>query len=125
MQVHDFRGAAEPSTAEFAEIEALRAKDERARQEAAARGAPLHYRLDLPCPTAKLSTGHSIPLVGLGTWCVSFCCSDRCRGAALSGARALVGPGARATRPCRVARRHSSGSRELRARARPRMHDRP
>ncbi|KAI8475774.1 MAG: low CO2-induced aldose reductase [Monoraphidium minutum] len=70
MQVQDFRGAGEPSGDEATNIQALKSADERARAAAADSGAALHYRLDAAaaCPTAALSTGYRIPLVGLGTW---------------------------------------------------------
>lgn len=68
IPVKDFRGAPEPSADEQAKLEALRADDERARRaEAATRNRPL-YTLPPPAQLAKLSSGHAIPLVGLGTW---------------------------------------------------------
>lgn len=63
IEVKDFRGLGEPSQEEIEQIEAARASDEQARRQHL-------YRLDAAtaCPTAKLNTGHLIPLVGLGTW---------------------------------------------------------
>lgn len=68
IEVKDFRGAPEPSEAEIAKLESLRAADERARLEAAAQRHRHLYRVDIKCPIAKLNSGPSIPVVGLGTW---------------------------------------------------------
>jgi hypothetical protein len=68
VDVKDFRGAPEPTDEEAAAVEAQRAADEAARRAAAAKQ---HAHLYAPAssPTARLNSGHAIPLVGLGTWC--------------------------------------------------------
>lgn len=66
IEVKDFRGAPEPSAEERQELEAKREADEVKRRDLNA--ARLGYTLPPPAPSAKLNSGYSIPLVGLGTW---------------------------------------------------------
>jgi len=72
----DLRGLREPTTEELDATEILRSADELARRAAAAAKNAHHFAqlydtaAAKRCPVAKLNTGASIPVVGLGTWCV-------------------------------------------------------
>ena len=69
IEVKDFRGMPDPTPQEQAQTESLRAADEAARRSAAAaRNAHLYKAPPALMPAAKLSSGGTIPLVGLGTW---------------------------------------------------------
>jgi hypothetical protein len=68
VDVKDFRGAPIPTSEEAAAVEAQRAADEAARRDAAAARHRHLYTLPAAGPAARLNSGHTIPLVGLGTW---------------------------------------------------------
>lgn len=64
VPIHDFSNVTELNEEQKRQLSEL----ERAQGVASDAG----YRIVAPQPTAKLLSGYTIPLVGLGTWCVGL-----------------------------------------------------